>query len=135
MNRSLVILGLILISSNLNSQSFNFDNDSVKYQIIIKTKDLNSTENKNGVYFVKMNLNKTLKDSLKCKRFDFWMVKFNNENQDWAATLVLYYLYRRDAPSIVLVERNREKWLTIKDNEIREWRNFFSEKSQKQNCR
>ena len=71
-------------------------------------------------------MEKKLRDSLLQKNFDFWKREFDNPISDWAANLLLYYLYNREASAIIAIEKNKSLWMTAKKNEVSYWERFLA---------
>ncbi len=57
---------------------------------------------------------------------DNWLSLLNNEKTDWAANIVLYYLYQRDAFELSKYE-NPNKWRKfMKQRDVKYWNAMFN---------
>ncbi len=75
--------------------------------------------------FVNLNIPKEYEILLLKMDSAFWINHLNDENEDWACNLILYYLYQKDASAIAYIYNTREKWLRTKEEEIRYWKLKF----------
>lgn len=115
-----------LISTLLN-------NDSIRYEVIRKAEQINpSSIGKVSISYIKIELSKDFKKYLLKQKTDFWLWYLSNEKSDWAANLVLYSLYKRDAALLAYVYTDRNKWLKIKDKDIGYWKDFLNWRNTKQ---
>jgi hypothetical protein len=118
---STVFCQTYLIDSNY------FNNDSIKYQLIFKTRSVlyQKSDQKVG-YYINLNIPDSFKKKLMKMDSTFWFKKLEDETSDWATNLVLYYLYDREAILIRTVENDRRKWMKIRKKEIDYWKIFLA---------
>lgn len=132
MKNYLFLFIMIILSSNTFCQSYLTDstylkNDSIKYEIVFKTRSILSQKHDKKIgYYIDLDIPKPIKQKLIKKDSIFWINKLSDETSDWAANLVLYYIFDREAVLIKAVENDRTKWMKIRTNEIEYWRKFLS---------
>jgi hypothetical protein len=103
-----------------------FDNDSVRYDIIYVSHGvLSKDSNHISKHYIRVRMSKVYRNYLVKKDSVFWLDRLRNDRSDWATNLILYYLYDKDA-STLIVFNDRKKWLRIKYDDIRYWRKFLS---------
>jgi hypothetical protein len=104
-------------------------NSSLKYDVLLQTRSLVTKKNPPGAtYHVVIDMPRDIRKKLLRKKFDFWQSKLDSDSTDWASNLVLYYLYDRDAIAVTVVKDDRRKWLSIKEREIKYWKDFLDKK-------
>ncbi|MDJ1495241.1 hypothetical protein QNI19_20040 [Cytophagaceae bacterium DM2B3-1] len=58
---------------------------------------------------------------LKSIKRDEWITALHDTKKDWAANLLLYTLYEKDATTFIII-KTREKWVnTYKEEDIKFW--------------
>jgi hypothetical protein len=82
-----------------------------------------------GVYFVNMQMDKKIEAGLLKKPFAFWFLKLQDSLSDFAAAVLLSYLYKKEATLIKMVAGDRGKWLRIKEDELSAWAEFFKKRT------
>ena len=119
----LIIHNVMIAQSSIESY---FKNDSIKFQILRTTKPLSKDRNTRVLFYhLMVSLPEKLKKSLLQKDSIFWLKKFDDEKSDWAANVLLYYIYERDA-ALLVVYNTRDAWLPYKQNQVRYWRKYFA---------
>jgi len=124
---------MILLSGNMYSQCDSFENrvfknDSIKFTIVFVSPSVADPKRRVSGRYVQLNMTKECEMLLLKKDSAFWMHHLTNVKDDWATNLVLYYLYQKDATAIAYLFSTREKWLKIKRDEIRYWRQKLGRK-------
>ena len=129
---SLTLAGLICMGqSSANYDSNYFSNEMIKYDVVLlNNKISNKKESRKGV-FVSINMDKKLERELLHETNDFWLSKLKDNRSDWATNLVLYYLYNRDAATLLYINNDRKKWLKLKNYEIYYWTKWFNNREVK----
>jgi hypothetical protein len=75
---------------------------------------------------IKVNLSDEVKLKLKKNSAEEWLELLNNKNTDWAANLILYELYEKDATKFMVIT-SRKKWESkYKSIDTHYWSNFFA---------
>jgi len=62
------------------------------------------------------------------KDVNFWLTKLGNDSTDFAANVLLYYLYDREASIILLIKEKKITWVSMKNEEVEYWKEFFEKK-------
>jgi hypothetical protein len=99
-------------------------NDKIKYSIVLMTCDTCVPITNIG-YRVKVQLNTKEENIVHKISYNTWEELLNDSNRDWAANLILYYLYNKDA---FLLSRNNDKELWskyLKSDDIQFWKKKF----------
>jgi hypothetical protein len=109
----------------LSSQPF-ISNDSIKFSILRKS---TAEKGHNKIYPVKHSILVFLSENQlnECKELsnEKWIDYLNDEKKDWAANLILYNLYMRDA-IYFLGSKDINFWkLKKKKSDIRFWKKFL----------
>lgn len=65
-------------------------NDSIKYKIIMKTKNISSKNQLSGGYYVKIRMDSKANRYFKNQGFEFWKNRLLDSMSDWASNLILY---------------------------------------------
>jgi hypothetical protein len=103
-----------------------FNNDSIHYDVIYVSHSVLSKEpNHISKHYISLQMSKAYRDYLLERDTAFWLERLRNDNSDWATNLILYYLYDIDA-SRLIVFNVREKWIRIKEDDIKYWKKFLS---------
>lgn len=103
-----------------------FNNDSIHYDIIYVSHSVLSKESSYiSRHYVRIRMPQNYKKYLLGKDTVFWSEHLRDENSDWATNLILYYLFDRDASTMIIYDK-RKKWLNVKKNEIEYWEKFLS---------
>ena len=85
-------------------------NEKFKYSIILMSCDTCVPISNIG-YRVKVQLSKKEEETVRKITFDTWKELLNNHNSDWAANLILYSIYDKDA---FLLSKNDKRDLWVK---------------------
>jgi len=127
MKTLLLLLGsLFLINEatcQVDDRLSRLSNDSIKYDIVrVSPKFIGINKVTAPQTLVGVNIKEDELTLLKkVKRHD-WLTALNDPKRDWAANLVLYALYKKDA-TIFTVRKNREDWVgTAKSKDIDFWK-------------
>ena len=105
-----------IFQNNLNSQRTAFiDNDKINYLIAIMSCDTCVPISIIG-YRVVINLSQEEEDIVKKIDYQDWMSLLSNEQSDWAANLILYYIFDRDSKLLSRV-KSRKEWKKYKKKE------------------
>lgn len=106
-----------------------FDNDLLKYEIKFRTSNIfNKNKPNNFGYYVEINMTEKLKRKLKQKPLSFWADKLSDHKSDFAANVVLHYLYEREAMLINAVQADFSVWKDVRDSEKSFWFQYFTDK-------
>ncbi|MGZ3923981.1 MAG: hypothetical protein ACXVBJ_09440 [Flavisolibacter sp.] len=115
-----------LFSFSQSEKSY-LTNDSIKYNIVISNNRLLKKQTYTGPrYFVLIEMPKKLKKYFLSKDTEFWMKSLTDTTSDWAANLILYYIYEKDALIMTFIGRGLIKWSAIRTEEIEAWREFLT---------
>ena len=107
-----------------------FKNDSVKYQLIHVTPSVLDEKRMVGGYYVNMEMGKNTEDELRKKQYTFWLPKLQDPSTDFAAHVLLSFLYNREASLILIIRKNWAPWSPIvRENVILEWKEFFEKQA------
>lgn len=106
------------------------NNDSIKYDVLSTAPTLVSKNRiRNTRYFIVSNLNPENSKIIKNYPYDKWMAFLKNESSDWAANLILYELYNKDAVSFFTMIKNRHEWVILqKQKDLLFWKTFLKRK-------
>ena len=77
-------------------------------------------------YFIRVDLNGKQRKEVKTLTKDDWMNFLNDNRFDWAANLLLYDMYERDAFLFFGGIKNKERWrLSQKEADIQYWSQYL----------
>jgi len=100
-------------------------NEKIKYSIVLMSCDTCAPISNIG-YRVKVKLNKEEESKVRILTSDSWRKLLNNCNSDWAANLILYSLYDKDA-FILSKNNNRNLWVKyLKKEDLDFWNNILN---------
>ena len=120
---ALSLIFLVFTSEAQNdSTKFSFiNNERIKYSIVLMACN-SCAPIKNIGDRVIINLSKEEKDVIKKMRYSDWKYLLNDNKSDWAANLILYSLYDKDA--FLLSQYNkRQLWVEyLKNDDLKFWR-------------
>lgn len=104
-------------------------NETIKYKIIRTS--LRFVGEKTVIpskYLIQVELNDATKARLRKLKKQQWVALLNNETYDWAANLLLYDLFERDAIPYHVLVKDRNTWLEkLKTEEIAYWSTYLKE--------
>jgi hypothetical protein len=102
-------------------------NNSIRFEILrqglemIDTNTITPTK-----YFIKVDLTKKQRRLLKSFSREDWIRLLNDSKSDWAANLVLYDTYEKDAILFNTVLKTRNEWeISAKEKDINYWSGFL----------
>lgn len=101
-----------------------FTNDSITFSLVYSGGGIYAKNGRMPGYYVDLKMSNDCREILLSKDGAFWMGKLQDSSSDWAANLILYYLFGRDA-SILLVAKDRTHWLRFKSKEMEYWEDYF----------
>lgn len=124
MIRTIFLLLFFAMSVSLcYSQDFSLYNSIIKFDIL-KT----STQKVGGdtiipsKYLIDVTIPEKQKKRYKSLSKKKWIKLLNNSKTDWAANLVLYDLYQKDAIDFFFIIVSREKWVLLqKKKDLDHW--------------
>lgn len=125
MKALIIILFTVLFSMNMYTQSF-IDNDSIVYSMEYKSVEYEGDSIINpSEYIVVIDLTKEQKEEiLKLSNTD-WQNLLEDKNTDFAANLLLYCFFKKDATLLEGV--SRDEWLKCcKSSDISYWKKFLT---------
>jgi hypothetical protein len=98
-------------------------NETIKFQVLRKSMEFIDTNNiVPSKYLIRVDLNEKQQKEVKILTKEDWMKLLKGIHTDWAANLILYYMYERDAFLYYSFINNKERWrLTEKKNDIQYW--------------
>ena len=120
---------ITFVSKGICQEKYHFIcNDSIKYRfgyVGMKVKEKNTFIP--SKYIVKMVLSDTEKEKVFAIKKNVWLALLADSSTDWAANLLLYYMYKRDAIEYYTVVKSRDKWILInkKDEELKYWKKYL----------
>jgi hypothetical protein len=100
-------------------------NDSVKYKVLRKGSVIISEKLVEPVsYYIYVDISNLLREEYKKITKTKWLELLGNEKTDWAANLILYDLYRKDAITFSNNMKKREDWVLSKqkNRDIKYWK-------------
>jgi hypothetical protein len=97
------------------------ENNKIKYSIVLMACDT-CVPISNAGYRVIVDLTSQIRNKIDKTTCQDWMALLNDKKSDWAANLVLYSIYKRNA--LILSRNNsRELWVkSLKKDDLRFWR-------------
>lgn len=113
----------IFVTANTYSQSFKIQNSKFKYDILkTSTQSLKGDTVVPAKYLIDVNIPLKEKKRFKLLSKVKWIKLLSNPKTDWAANLILYDLYSKDAIEFAFVILNREKWILLqKEEDLAYW--------------
>lgn len=103
------------------------DNDKIKYSIVIMSCDTCIPISNIG-YRVIINTSKEEEEIVKKLGYQDWMYLLNNEHSDWAANIILYNIFDKDAILLTRVN-SRKKWIKyMKKDDLEFWKQRLTKK-------
>lgn len=118
-----LLLLLIFYHQRSNAQDTSvISNNTVKYGIGRAARDLDSAGYIviSSNYIIQVELPDSVKMALSRLSRNQWMQYLANPNTDWAANLILYDLYKKDA--LLFLSRTRQEWLiNLKKQDMEYW--------------
>jgi hypothetical protein len=97
-------------------------NDSIKYEVVLLACDTCVPISSIG-YRVRVKLSEKELGVAEKISYEDWINLLNNNKTDWAANLILYYLFDKDA-FLLARSDNRELWIkNLKEDDLKYWRN------------
>jgi|GEM_PF-5715206 len=132
------LLFFILITHSLIAQKDSnlkwINNDNIKYHVVFAA-DYNEKDIlplSISRYLILAEISATCYDSLRKFQWSEWQTLLNSAKSDWAANLLLYYIYKKDAIVFNCVIKSRNDWIgQNKTNDVKEWEEFFKKKRNK----
>jgi len=129
MTKYFVFLFLV-VSNKLLSQKSTGDNflrnDGIKYEIAIVSRSI--LHNRPSMNYIIIDMPKKTKKFFLRQNFEYWKAKLTDTTSDWAANLVLYFIYERDAMNIKHLKNDINLWRSTKENQISFWKEFLRSK-------
>ena len=127
---SIIILFFIQINILFGQTKFKLNDlskDSIEYNLLLKSsKGANGLLKNDGV-FISIRFDTIEKQYLKSLKYGEWIRLLQNNQSDWAANLILYCLFEREA-AIFNNGFKREDWVkTMKNEDIVYWKKFLSD--------
>ena len=92
-------------------------NDSIKYDVVFSDGIFQTPKD----YIYPTNLTVIKKQSLDSINYNQWLILLADTNTDWAANLLLYYMYQKDA-FLFVINTDRKKWLHDKKDDDEYWK-------------
>ncbi|NNV55077.1 hypothetical protein [Limnovirga soli] len=125
-----VFLGLLLITnigySQLNGIYKYINNDSIQYKVLLTYREDSLGDFLPSIYTVSVKIkDSSMLNTIKSLSNSDWLKLLTNEKSDWAANLLLYNLYNKDATRFTVI-RTRDNWISRRKNEdVEYWRKTF----------
>lgn len=105
------------------------NNDSIQYDILMKTPDARTMKTDPIIHrYVIVKMSKQVRQFFIRENVNFWMPYLTDDRSDWAANLILYCIYKKDAEQLEYLYTDRRKWLRVKPSDINYWREYLSKK-------
>lgn len=117
----LILLIWLSIRSNAQDSSV-ISNSTIKYGVGRAAVPIDSTGYIviSSNYIIQVEIADSIKMALSKLSREQWLQYLQNPKTDWAANLLLYDLYKKDA--LLFVTRTREEWLIrLKNEDIGYW--------------
>lgn len=104
------------------------NNDSIRFGVGLVRSEMQP----NGTYsdpkfVVNIKLDEKKRKQIKLISKENWLTLLLNNNTDWAANLLLYYLYSKNAIKFTNTIKSKEKWKELgqQSQDIEYWTNFL----------
>jgi hypothetical protein len=105
-------------------------NDSIRYNIIfISRSAIGKMKDQPSKYRIVIDMPASIRNTFLEKPNEYWFEKLKSESSDWAATLILYYLYDFDAFIIRGVNNEKAMWSRVRQKETDDWIRFLNSKN------
>jgi len=98
-------------------------NDSIKFDVVFSDGIFQKPKD----YIYPTNLTVIKKQSLDSINYNQWLILLADTNTDWAANLLLYYMYQKDA-FLFVANTNRKEWLHDKKDDDEYWKDNLPDK-------
>jgi hypothetical protein len=121
---TLVFLSLALDGQN---KQIKIDNNSIKYRISrISMQLINDSQAVAAKYIIRVQMSTKDKNEIKKWGKNKWEELLQDKKTDWAANLILYDKYERDAILFNSVIKSRKDWLlTERQKDLNYWFHFL----------
>ncbi len=141
MRKRLVFIIFLLIMCAISSYNQNvtlksiedtnilwISNDKLEYYTVMRSCDTCIPIRTLAGLFVEVNITEKQKFLLKRVTYNQWLSLLNDDKTDWAANILLYYMYNKDAISLA---DDKKTWLLyFKNKDIEYWRRFLQNRIQ-----
>lgn len=101
-------------------------NDSITFAVLRKSSEFVDNKGYEPISY-KLRVKITREQREICKQIsnDEWLGLLQDENTDWAANLILYDLFEKDALTYLKTYKNRTVWIQLgqRDADIKYWKN------------
>lgn len=104
------------------------NNHQIKFDLIHATLSAQTKRPHPIGYFVEIEMTSRIKKYFKSKPQAYWIEKLGSEGSDWAANILLCYLYKREASTVYFIKIGVLNWKAVKETEITYWKDFLSKK-------
>lgn len=96
-------------------------NKTIKFEVVRKSFEFIDTNNiVPAKYFIKVNSNSNQRKEIKTLTSEDWKKLLNDTHSDWAANLILYDMYERNAFFFII--KNKRKWRMFQmERDIQYW--------------
>ena len=113
-------------SKTLKNISF-IENSKIKHEIVLLACDTCVPITNIG-YRVRVVLSENENEIIKKLNYENWMSLLSDNNSDWAANLILYNMYNKDA-FLLARNDNRVLWITsFKQDDLKYWKKHLTKK-------
>jgi len=120
---------LFIVAQVAGQEKLPVNNANVRYEIWHYSMQLIDTNKAiPSKYVIAVSIGSNLKGKLKAFSAEQWLNWLEDNRTDWAANLLLYDLYERDAIVYKVVIKKRKDWLLAKKAEELEYWKAFLEK-------
>ena len=102
-------------------------NDSIKFAYGFRTPSLLDKHYVPSYYDIHVTINKEERSTAKRLSRECWISLLNDKSTDWAANLILYDLYRKDATDFRIFDlKSRDDWvLQMKKRDVAYWTKYL----------
>lgn len=102
-------------------------NDSIKFRYGFRTPSLFDKHPVPSYYVIHVTINKEQRIAAKGVNRECWIRLLKDKSTDWAANLILYDLYQKDATDFRILDlKSRDDWvLEIRQRDISYWTKYL----------
>lgn len=119
------VLAMISLFLSLKSkcQKFEISNKHIKYEIVSVGSKLINNRLSPSKYLIEVNIPESKKKTIRRLDKKKWLSLLNNNKTDWAANLLLYEFYKKDAVLYIDIITSKTKWVALqKKKDVTYWK-------------
>lgn len=130
---AIILFAFLEVSAQDTICDLSIKNKNISFEVYTYHMDFTEDERPKSNKLIETNIkNHAVWDCIKTLTTDQWIYLLNKPESDWAANLILYQLYEREAILFSYIIRRREDWIGYRrDGDIAYWKAFLIKNAHK----